>query len=196
MDAAPSARMTEPTYYYRGIPEIDGGDGVWDVDCRWPEVEAHADLRPDDHVLDVGCAEGLITIEIAQRVKHVHGVELRSQRVEAARKIAAERGVSNVTFEQGSIDQLLLAPQSYDVVLFLGVLQHLPAQAQFPSLAKVLGAARRQVLMRMPIFDNRFPTRLTGVAFTCQQFGYRLTVLPQRERWMGNMLIADRVEQR
>jgi 2-polyprenyl-3-methyl-5-hydroxy-6-metoxy-1,4-benzoquinol methylase len=184
----------EPTYYYEKLEEIGGGDGVWDLDSRWGDVRTFADLRSDDEVLDLGCAEGLVSIEVASRVRRVHGIELRPERVEAARQVAAERGIDNVTFECGGAGTVAIPERSYDVVLFLGVLQHMKREEKMPTLAKVLKAARRQVVMRMPLFDPRHPGRTTNVAHTCQLLNYVLTIYPRYRSRGGNLLIATRFE--
>ncbi len=188
----PQAAGSEPTYYYSNINEIGGGDGVWDMDLRWPEVEKFADLRQDDTVLDIGCAEGLIAMEVAARVSHVHGIEIQSARIEAAEKIADERGIRNISFECAAVGNYEIQPKSYDVILFLGVLQHLPREEKYPSLIKVLQGARRQVIMRMPLFDPRSPNRTTNIARACQQTNFALTIYPRHEPKGGNLLIANR----
>jgi 2-polyprenyl-3-methyl-5-hydroxy-6-metoxy-1,4-benzoquinol methylase len=187
--------LVEPTYYYSDLKEIGGGDGVWDLATRWTDVAELADLRPDDEVLDLGCAEGLITMEVAEKVRQIHGVELRSERVEAAERIARQRGIENVSFECASVTDVQVEPCSFDVVLFLGVLQHLPRQHKLPTLAKALIAARRQVVMRMPLFDPRSPNRATNVAKVCQNLDYVLTIYPRHAERGGNLMIADRFQQ-
>jgi len=54
-------------------------------------------FRPTDDVLDVGCAEGMIALELAKSVKHVHGIELEAHKVAKALEFAAERGCKNFT---------------------------------------------------------------------------------------------------
>ena len=85
--------VVEPTFYYSNLDQIKGADGVWSLHDRLPEVLKYAEFRPDDPVIDLGCAEGLITLEITQHVRHIRRVELRQQRVDAANLIARERGV-------------------------------------------------------------------------------------------------------
>ncbi|MDY7109421.1 MAG: class I SAM-dependent methyltransferase [Planctomycetota bacterium] len=187
--------LVEPTYYYSDLEEIGGGDGVWDLATRWADVRQHAALRPDDEVLDLGCAEGLIAIEVAKVVRHVHGVELRPERVEAADRIARDRGIDNVTFQCASVADLALEPRSFDVVLFLGVLQHLPREHKLPTLAKALSATRRQVVMRMPLFDPRSPNRATNLAAACQDQDFTLTIYPRHAARGGNLIIAQRYDE-
>lgn len=70
-------------------------------------------------VLDVGCAEGLISIEMAKRgAIAVHGVEIVEKHVEVARSLV---GDLPVTFEAADCNSW--QPQrSYDVVLLLSIL--------------------------------------------------------------------------
>ena len=184
----------EPTYYYRNLDAVDDGDGVWDIDERLPEVQKYADLRPDDRVIDVGCAEGLITMDIAGLVGHIRGVELRKKRVAAARMIAAERGLSNVSFEVGSVAEMDLPPLSYDVVLFLGVFQHLPAKQKWTSLDKIMHAARRSVVFRTPIFHQRSPYRIVKLTKLCRALNFSLTIYPRREERGGSLMLMTRMD--
>ncbi len=183
----------EPTYYYSQLDQIQGADGVWDLDYRLPEVQKYATFKPDDKVIDLGCAEGLITMDIAPKVRHIRGVELRPQRVEAAQQIAAERGIDNISFEVGSVTTLELETRSYDVVLFLGVFQHLSREDKWVSMAKVLSATRRSVILRTPLFHPKNPYRTTRLAELCQQMNFTLTIYPRQETRGGSFMIATRL---
>ncbi len=185
--------VVEPTYYYSNLDQIEGGDGVWDLRYRLPEVLKYAEFRPDDGVIDIGCAEGLITMEVAKQVKHIRGVELRQQRVDAAKQIAAERGIENISFEAGSVTTLELQAQSYDLVLFLGVFQHLKREDKWLSMVKVFGAARRSVILRMPLFHKKNPYRTTKLAELCQELDFTLTIYPRHEPNGGSFMIANRM---
>ena len=166
---------------------------MWDIGYRLPEVQKYATFKPDDEVIDIGCAEGLITMEVAPKVKHIRGVELRPQRVEAARQIAEERGIKNISFKVGSVTTLELEAYSYDVVLFLGVFQHLPREEKWLSMVKVLSAARRSVVMRMPLFHPKNPYRTTKLAEVCKQMSFVLTIYPRLEPRGGSFMIASRL---
>ncbi|MDN4615132.1 class I SAM-dependent methyltransferase [Leifsonia sp. F6_8S_P_1B] len=83
-------------------------------------------LRPGLSVLDVGSGPGTITFDLAQRVAPgtVVGVDYSHDIVEHARRSAAERGVTNVRFEQGDAYALDVADDTFDVVHAHQVLQH------------------------------------------------------------------------
>ena len=190
MAPTPTGLTKEPTYYYKELETIDDADGVWQFADRWPEVEAICSFRPTDEVIDLGCAEGLITMEVARQVSCIRGVEMREPRVEAAKQIASERGLANVTFEVGSVVDLPLPIQGYDVVIFLGVLHHLPAEAAGPVLTKVFNAAKREVLIRTPLFDQRAAIRTTQIALAASLFQFDLTIFPQTEAGKGSLMVA------
>jgi SAM-dependent methyltransferase len=196
MTDSPSPALTESTYYYSGITGTVGDEGVWDFADRWPDVQsvAEQEFRSEDRVLDIGCAEGLVTMEVAKRVGQVDGVEVRHERVEAAKLLAKERGVGNVTFRQGSVAELDLPAQSYDVVLFLGVFHHLSREEKWPSLVRVFNTAKRVVIMRTPLLQAAGPGRITNIINVCEQLGFSIQIFPHLQKKGGNLMIAHRLE--
>jgi SAM-dependent methyltransferase len=90
-------------------------------------------LRPDMHILDIGCGPGTITADLAAVVLdgQVTGLEYAPDVLEQARELAAKRGLTNVRFTVGDIHALDFADDSFDVVHAHQVLQHVgdPVQA-------------------------------------------------------------------
>lgn len=83
-------------------------------------------LKSTDRVLDVGCANGQHTLRAAPRVKEIVGIDYDPELIRIAREDAERRGFTNVRFEIGSVEERLNFPDaSFDVVLFLDVLEHL-----------------------------------------------------------------------
>ena len=78
-------------------------------------------------VLDVGCGPGTITIDIAERVApaQVVGLDAAAGVIEQASALAAERGVTNVSFIVGDAYALDFADDSFDIVHAHQTLQHL-----------------------------------------------------------------------
>lgn len=79
-------------------------------------------FRPEMEVLELGCGTGSTAILHAPYVKHIHAVDYSSKMVEIAKRKAAEQNLSNVTFEQGSVEGLQIPDNRYDVVLALSLL--------------------------------------------------------------------------
>jgi ubiquinone/menaquinone biosynthesis C-methylase UbiE len=84
-------------------------------------------LRPGMAVLDCGCGPGSITLGIAERISDgtVVGIDISESQVELGRQSAAERGISNVRFRQGSAYELPFPDASFDAVFSNALLEHL-----------------------------------------------------------------------
>ncbi len=80
-------------------------------------------------VLDIGCGSGGITIHILQRFgpAHVTGFDVEEPVIAAARRRAAEKGLSDrATFVQGPPGPLPFADGTFDVVFSKDALIHVP----------------------------------------------------------------------
>ncbi|KZT09717.1 S-adenosyl-L-methionine-dependent methyltransferase [Laetiporus sulphureus 93-53] len=83
-------------------------------------------LKPDMHILDIGCGPGTITIDFATLVPQgsVIGLENVEGVLEQARANASARGVQNVKFVVGDALKLDFPDNTFDVVHAHQVLQH------------------------------------------------------------------------
>lgn len=79
-------------------------------------------FRPDMHVLEIGCGTGSTAISHAPFVGHIRATDISRNMIDIARRKAAAANVSNVDFEQVSIDALSATDQSLDAVLGLSIL--------------------------------------------------------------------------
>jgi len=88
-------------------------------------------LRPGMNLLDVGCGPGTITLGLAQAVApgHVTGIDHDSVHIEAARALAVERGVTNVTFRTGDALSLPFEDGTFDAAFENDVFTHLAQNA-------------------------------------------------------------------
>jgi SAM-dependent methyltransferase len=84
-------------------------------------------LRSDMRLLDCGAGPGTITLGLAEAVApgEVVGIDISSVQIERASSLAAERGVTNVRFEEGDILALPFEDASFDVAFAHTVLMHL-----------------------------------------------------------------------
>jgi SAM-dependent methyltransferase len=170
-------------------------------ESRWDELRRIADFRPTDRVLDVGCAEGLVALEVAPLVAHVHGFDISTGRIEHAVQFAEERGIGNATFEVASIDEVALEPESWDVTLFLAVwgkrtLDGSRAIGE-PELTRLLAATRRQLVARVGLQrDEPREANLLEILDVCDDnefdgLGFNRP-LHEGTFLRGNILIANR----
>jgi 2-polyprenyl-3-methyl-5-hydroxy-6-metoxy-1,4-benzoquinol methylase len=76
------------------------------------ELDSIAGLR----LLDLGCGFGALSAFFAARGATVFGVDLKEDRLEVGRRVAAEHGL-DVQFEPGRMQKLDLADETFDVVI-------------------------------------------------------------------------------
>jgi len=98
---------------------------------RWRTAENSAayllpHLSPGVSVLDVGCAPGTITADVAARVAPgtVTAVEITEDALDLARAEAERRGAENVRFAVADVHLLDFPDDTFDVVHAHQVLQH------------------------------------------------------------------------
>ena len=99
---------------------------------RWRTAENSAGyllplLKAGQHLLDLGCGPGTISIDLARRVTpgQVVGVDREQAPLREARAVAADHSVENVGFELGDAYHLGYPDASFDIVHAHQVLQHL-----------------------------------------------------------------------
>ncbi len=90
---------------------------------------AAAGLRPGMRVVEMGCGSGEMACWLAAQVGpggSVVGVDQSAAQLDVARRLAAERGLRNVTFAVGEATAPGLPPATFDLAYCRLVLMHLP----------------------------------------------------------------------
>jgi 2-polyprenyl-3-methyl-5-hydroxy-6-metoxy-1,4-benzoquinol methylase len=82
-------------------------------------------LNVSDIVLEYGCATGITTYEIADNVKDIHGIDISSKMIEAAKRKVGERTIENIDFAQATIFDERYSRESFDVILAFSILHFL-----------------------------------------------------------------------
>ena len=84
-------------------------------------------LTPGMSLVDCGCGQGTITIGLAEHLApgQVVGFDTLAEHLEKARATASERGLTNVSFEQGDINAPDCEPGAFDAAFIHLVLCYL-----------------------------------------------------------------------
>lgn len=100
------------------------------------------DVEADEHVLDVGCGAGGMTLDIARLLAPrgtVVGIDLSRQMIAVARERAAAEGLTNVEFIDGDVTTHPFEPSSFHAFTSrFGVMFFEDPAAAFRRLAQLL----------------------------------------------------------
>ena len=88
---------------------------ITDEDALRMIVEA-ARPAPDDRLLDVACGPGLVVCALAPYVREATGIDVTPAMLERARKLAADKGLANVTWRQGDVSALPYEDASFTIL--------------------------------------------------------------------------------
>jgi SAM-dependent methyltransferase len=106
-------------------------------------------VRGGERVLDVGCGASYYQQWIAEKASEVVGVDIRSERIELARR---NNQRSNVRFELMDVTRELPAG-SFDVVICSHVLEHLDDPV---ALLRELACKVPRLLVKVPLVDSHW----------------------------------------
>lgn len=115
--------------------------------------------QPHWHVLDVATGTGHTALAFAPRVAAVVGLDLTPEMLVAATNLAVERGVENISFIPGDVEDLPFGDGVFDLVTCRIAAHHFPNVGRF--LAKATRVLRPDGVLA--VVDNIVPdSRLHG----------------------------------
>jgi ubiquinone/menaquinone biosynthesis C-methylase UbiE len=109
-----------------------------------------AAVMPGEHVLDIGCGTGQTTREAARAAApgKALGVDLSASMLAVARRLSAEEGLGNVSFEQVDAQVHRFEPGRFDVAISrFGVMFFDDMVAAFGNIGRALRPGGRLVLL-------------------------------------------------
>jgi ubiquinone/menaquinone biosynthesis C-methylase UbiE len=113
-------------------------------------IVAAAAPRPDDTVLDVACGGGIIVCAFAPEVKHATGIDMTPAMLDRARQLAAEKGIANVSWDQGDVGSLPYPDGAFDIVVTRFSMHHfLDPIAVLREMVRVCAPGGRVVVVDM-----------------------------------------------
>jgi ArsR family transcriptional regulator len=99
-------------------------------------------------VVDIGCGEGYLTIEVARWARRVLAIDRSASVLARAKALAARRRASNITFKRGDLERLPLDDATVDVAVLSQALHHAadPARAAAEAVRVLRPGGRLLVL--------------------------------------------------
>jgi ubiquinone/menaquinone biosynthesis C-methylase UbiE len=125
-------------------------------------------LKPGMRVLDAGCGTGAVARKIASRVfpAETFGIDIDSSFIDKAKKAALDKGIRNIRFELGNIDNLTYDDGFFDLSYCRLVLMHVK------SPVKTVAELKRV-------------TRKAGIAAASDTDDGALMIYPPAPRFFG-----------
>ncbi len=121
----------------------------WDTESEFRPLHQINPLRLDwiethlrvsgKRVLDVGCGGGILSDAMARRGADVLGIDLAGKALKVAQLHALEAGTDNVEYREVSAEALAAeAPQQFDVVTCMEMLEHVPDPSSIVAACSAL----------------------------------------------------------
>ncbi|WP_338770504.1 methyltransferase domain-containing protein [Nocardia vulneris] len=109
---------------------------------------AAARVGAGERVLDIGCGTGQSTREAARAADSVLGVDLSAPMLEQARRISAEQGCTNVTYQLADAQVHPFPPAHFDLCISrFGTMFFPDPVAAFTNIGRALRPGARMVLL-------------------------------------------------
>ncbi len=108
-------------------------------------------IRSQDVILDIGCGNGALTFDIAQKAEKVIGIDLNKKNIEFAKKDFSKE---NIEYIRGNA--LTNLPNiKFDAIILSNVLEHIQNRTEF---LRVLKDRTNKFLIRVPMINRDWIT--------------------------------------
>lgn len=108
-------------------------------------------IANNDTVLDIGCGNGFLTYDLAEKAKEIVGIDINSDKIAFAVKKFHKK---NIKFLHGDATQCQFA-QKFDKIVLSNVLEHISERVTF---LKNLHKLSNTLLLRVPMLDRDWLT--------------------------------------
>lgn len=126
-------------------------------------------LNKSDIVLDLGCASGEMSMDLAPHAQHILGIDSSAKMIELAQQKAAARQLANIEFAQIDLFDTKLEPTSFHAIIAFNIFHLLPNPQKAMSRIALLLTKDGLLISQTPCLGGR--ARLFRAAIALAQKG-------------------------
>jgi ubiquinone/menaquinone biosynthesis C-methylase UbiE len=134
-------------------------------------------LNIADNVLDFGCATGTKTLQLADRTKHIHGLDISTEMINEAIKKKDKANIQNISFSQGTIDKNEFQKASFDKIIAYGIIHLLEDKEKVIQRIYELLKPGGLLISTTACFKDKMAFK-NSLEFKAYLFSKRLGILP------------------
>ena len=109
-------------------------------------------LDKNDSVLDVGCGTGGFTLEIANRCKHVVGIDVSKKQIDQAKNLLKDNDLFNIEFKHvNALELSNVFRTKFDVAIFTFMLHEISHEERLSILNEVKKVAKTFIIFEYNI---------------------------------------------
>ena len=111
-------------------------------------------VESEDVVLDIGCGNGLLALDIAQKATKIVGIDLNSSNIKQAEERRKKYGYDNVVFRLEDATEIEF-DRRFDKIVISNILEHIKERKTFLNKIKKLSSV---LLIRVPMINRDWLT--------------------------------------
>ncbi len=175
-------------YYQVGKTQYGKKVPAGQIDRIVEAIQSNLQLSADDHVLDIGCANGLLSYSIAEKAATLTGIDLSEELIRIAGKY---RSRSNISYFTDDIFSFNLEGSKINKIYMYEVLQHF-SYGRFRQLLRAL----QTHLRAFRFFIGGIPDahRLFKFYNDDEKKRFYFNTLEQEQPHMGTWWYADHLQ--
>jgi len=164
----------------------------------YKKLASNVIFNPEGIALDLGCALGLSTFEIAKKYGFVIGIDTSFSFIKEARKKSKEIGITNTEFIVADILYLPFKYQKFDLIFGLNVIEFVPITKLLEEIHDIL-KPHCIFIITSPYDYNRenvYDQKMDSITLrkTIEKIGFEITHRTQKESFIPWMLkINERI---
>ena len=136
-----------------GLPNhINKAYARWETGLVWDSLLNVEEKK----VLDLGCGTGRVSIPLAEKGAKVTAVDISEEMLKRFKEKVLRLGIEkNVMFVKSSVTELDLSSHSFDVVLCLGLLEHIPPKIRRRVLKNISKVSKKGTILLIVVNNGQ-----------------------------------------